>query len=338
MAAEFSLEAKLALLTDPANFPDQPARVEVIETHMAWVFLTEKYAYKLKKPVACSYLDFSTVTSRKFFCQEEVRLNRRLAPDVYLKVITLNQDHGRLRLDGEGEVVDWLVLMRRLPRLRMLDSLLRRRNLERRHLYRLAEVIAAFHRNCQSQPVSGETYRSHYRHAVLLNGQWLQRLRWLCQGIEAQFLIERQLNFIERRSHWFDSRAGEGLLVEGHGDLRPGHVCFESETPVVIDCLEFNRNLRILDQGDETAYLAMECAWLGYEEAGLTFLRHYQGLLGDELPPPLRAFYMAYRATLRGRLLLARVLETAPQKRFLWQRRGRRYLRLAAGYCGQLGV
>ncbi len=338
MAIDVPLAAKLAFLRDPSSYPDQPARVEAIETHMAWVFLTDRFAYKLKKPVRYPYLDFSTLAAREFYCHEEVRLNQRLAPGVYLGVAALNLSNGRLVLNGEGEAVDWLVFMRRLPRARMLDRLLRQQTLEVRQLEHLAQRLADFYRNCVPERLSGETYRQRYRQAVLVNLRELERLRPFCRSYDVCRLGQLQLHFLERRAHWFDARAGEGRVVEGHGDLRPGHVCFEQSWPLIIDCLEFNRAFRVLDSADETAYLAMECAWLGYPEAGGRFLQFYDRYSGDELPPPLRYFYMVYRATLRGRLALARLREL-PQDLWLpWCQRGWRYLRLASHYCRHLGV
>ena len=338
MGSEVPLAAKVAFLRDPSHYPDRPARVEAIETHMAWVFLTERFAYKLKKPVRYPYLDFGTLAAREFYCREEVRLNQRLAPGVYLGVAALNRHDGRLVLNGDGEVVDWLVSMRRLPRARMVDRMIRHRALEGRQLASLAQRLVEFYRNCVPEPLSGEAYRRRCREAVLVNLQELQRLRAFCRDLDVQRLAELQLTFLERRACWFDARAGEARIVEGHGDLRPDHICFERPWPFIIDCLEFNRAFRVLDSADETAYLAMECAFLGYPEVGGEFLSLYDRYSGDELPPPLRWFYMTYRATLRGRLALARLRELPPDRMFHWYQRGRRYLTLAAGYARRLGV
>src|SRR4030066_84923 len=125
------LEAKVAFLRHPQTYPEKPSRIETIETHMSWVFLTPQHAFKLKKPVRYDYLDFSTVAARKKNCEEERRLNQRPAPGVYLNVIplTLGSD-GAMRLGEPGEILDWLVMMRRLPALQMLDRLIRQQALE----------------------------------------------------------------------------------------------------------------------------------------------------------------------------------------------------------------
>ncbi|WP_286292582.1 hypothetical protein [Methylomarinovum tepidoasis] len=332
-AVEPALAAKLALLRDPAAYPDRPARVEVVETHMAWVFLTDRHAYKLKKPLRRPYLDFSTVAARGYYCREEVRLNRPLAPGVYLGVLPLTASGARLALDGDGEIVDWLVWMRRLPGPLMLDRLLQENRLEAWMLPALAAKVAAFHRQCAPVLADGEACRVHYRCWLDANARALQRLRNLWGGWDCRRLLERQRAFLENHRSLFDQRARSGCVIEGHGDLRPEHVCFETRGPQVFDRLEFNRDFRLLDRADEVAYLALECAWLGHAQAGLTFLAHYRRYSGDDWPPALLAFYLAYRATLRGRLLLTRVREEGQGR---WLPRAWRYLALAAYYSRRL--
>ena len=332
---EPSLAARLTVLRDPATYPDRPVRVRVVETHLAWVFLSGRYAYKLKKPLRRPYLDFSTVAARAHYCREEVRLNRPLAPGVYLGVVPLTAAGGRLTLDGDGEAVDWLVWMRRLPRPLMLDRLLRESRLATWMLPALAAKMAAFHRACPPVLDDGEGCLRHYRDWLDENERGLMALRDLWGGWDCRRLLARQRAFLERYRDLLDQRARAGCIVEGHGDLRPEHVCFETRMPLIFDRLEFNRGFRILDRGDEAAYLALECAWLGCAEAGEIFLEHYRRHSGDDWPPPLLAFYAAYRATLRGRLLLTRVREEGEGgRRWLW--RAWRYLALAARYSREL--
>ncbi|WP_022947747.1 phosphotransferase [Methylohalobius crimeensis] len=328
-----ALKVKLAFLSRPESYPDHPGRVEVIQTHMAWVFLTDRYVYKLKKPVRYPYLDFSTLEAREFYCRQELHLNRRLAPDVYLDILPLTKGvNGRPILGGHGEILDFLVWMRRLPRERMLDTLLKNGCLERRHLQALAECLTDFYRVRPAQ-LDGEAYRRRYCEAILLNCRELETLRHALPGMNENAMCEAQLVFLERWANWFDDRVAGGRIVEGHGDLKPAHVCFESAWPKIIDCLEFSRELRLLDCADETAYLAMECDYMGYGQVGDWFLEDFGRYCKDDVPPAVRGFYMAYRATLRARLLLARTREAPPSKWSRWQRRAGRYLQLAAGYC-----
>ncbi len=331
---DVALEAKLAFLLRADGYPDRPSQVQAIETHLAWVFLTDRFAYKLKKPARYPYLDFSALASREFYCREEVRLNRRLAKDVYLGVVPLTrQANGSLALNGRGEIIDWLVWMRRLPQEWMLDRLLKDRKVETSHLKKLALRLTDFYRNCSPQEMSGREYHRRYLESVQLNLREFLSLRFALPEVDVQALCAAQLEFLERRADWFESRSAEGRIAEGHGDLRPQHICFEAPWPKIIDCLEFSRDLRLLDSADEAAYLALECQYLGHAEAGRQFLRIFTCLTKDTLPPGLKAFYLAYRATLRGRLLLARVRESPSCLRPHFIRRATRYLKLAAFYA-----
>ncbi len=332
------LQAKLHFLQQPQAYPDRPRRVEIIETRMSWVFLTEQYAYKLKKPVRYDYLDFSTAELRKFYCNEELRLNRRLAPMIYLAVLPLTHTNGMLQLGGSGEPIDWLVKMRRLPRTKMLDVLIKDGAATKNHWRALATVLSRFYRACEPIDMSGEEYRHRYCESILLNLESLQshysRLP-VEPGIQA---CKAQLAVLEDHPEWFDERVNQGKIVEGHGDLRPCHVCFESPVPVIIDCLEFNRDFRILDSVDDIAFLIMECDYLGATEFAHDFLKSFQNSTCDYPPAPLLNFYLAYRATLRARLALSRFQEVEQKQWKQWQVCARRYMALAANYSHRLKV
>jgi uncharacterized protein len=162
-----TLEAKLAFLRRPESYPERPRRVEAIETHMSWVFLTEERAYKLKKPVRHQRLDFSTLPLRRHHCEAEMRLNPRLAPQVYLGLVALTMDaDGTLHLDGPGRTIDWLVAMRRLPRDRMLDRALAGRTASRMDIERVATVLAEFYRDALPTEITADDYRRHLAEEV----------------------------------------------------------------------------------------------------------------------------------------------------------------------------
>ena len=145
-----SIAEKVAFLRGPQAYPARPRRVDVVETHMSWVFLAGEFVYKLRKPVRHAFLDFSTLAARRLDCRREVRLNRRLAPDVYRSIIPLVQRRdGCLGLDQSGRVVDWLVEMRHLPADRMLDALIRTGSLTRADVESLARILTTFYRRAQ---------------------------------------------------------------------------------------------------------------------------------------------------------------------------------------------
>ena len=328
-------ETKVALLRQPQTYPEKPARVDVVETHMSWVFLTPQHAFKLKKPVRYDYLDFSTLAARKKSCEEEMRLNQRLAPDVYRGVVALTMNaRGEMQIEGQGEVVDWLVKMRRLPAERMLDYRIRHNLLESAELHGLAEWLAYFYRECIPLKMSGEEYHRQYEDNIRINHEALADPAYGLSAALIESVHEAQKSFLQRAPELFSRRVAEGRIVEGHGDLRPEHVCLESPL-VIFDRLEFNRAFRTIDAADELAFLAMECERLGAPQVERELFQAYHRVTGDHPPPPLVHFYKAHRACLRARLAIwhLRDLEKSVWPR--WRAAAEEYLRLAESYSGK---
>lgn len=328
-------EARIAFLRQPQAWPEKPARIETIETHMSWVFLTSRHAFKLKKPVRYDYLDFSTVAARKMNCEEELRLNQRLAPDIYLDVVPLVLDgDGKMRLGGEGEIIDWLVMMRRLPAERMLDYLIRKRALEPMDTHAVAEVLARFYRESTPIGIGGSEYLRQYEHKVRMNHDALADPAYGLPAALVEAVYQAQRQFLTRTPELLEQRATNGRIIEGHGDLRPEHVCVES-LPVIFDRLEFNRAFRIIDPADELAFLAMECERLGALQVEPELLGAYRRFTGDYPPPHLVWFYKAHRACLRARLAIWHVHDLAPDAWPRWRAVAEEYLHLAESYSGK---
>lgn len=329
------IDAKVALLREPATYAGA-REVETVETHMSWVFLTERDAYKLKKPVRYDFLDFTTTAARERNAREEVRLNRRLSDGVYLGVRRLTRSaDGRLAIEGRGETVDWLVHMRRLPRDRMLDALIRGGRLVPGDVRPVADKLAAFYAQAPTVDTDPETYRArlraslHGHRAALLDPAW-----GLEPGLVRAGLDEAE-RLLDREPALFGGRAGR--IVEGHGDLRPEHVCLESP-PIVFDCLEFNREFRLVDPADELAALGMECERLGAAFVGDELLFAYQQRTGDGPPPELIDFYRTGRAGLRAKLAIWHLREVEKSAWGHWQALARSYLRLASRYGTRLAA
>lgn len=301
-ASEPTLAEKVAFLSSADAYPSHPAAVEVRETHMSYVFLAGQQAWKLKKPVRYNYLDFSTTQARLRNCENEVTLNRRLAPGVYLSVTPLTADEaGRLRLGGSGAVTDWLVSMKRLPAERMLDAALREGRASRTDVRRFALRMCAFYLRALRVPLSPSAYR------LRLEAETEECVRELkhpaydlpLRAIEA--MRARQIGLLHAEPGLFRDRAAGRHIVDAHGDLRPEHVCLLPE-PVVIDCLEFNDSFRILDPVSELSFLALECERLGAAWAGELALHTYFEETGDRPPDSLLAFYKVHHALVRAKI------------------------------------
>lgn len=325
---EASLDSKVACLRQPRSYPEPTYRVEAIESHMSWVFLTDEFAYKLKKPVRYDFLDFSTPAARRHYCEEEVRLNRRLSPTVYLGIVALGIDaYGHLQLDGEA-AIDWLVKMRRLPTQNMLDYAIRNGKVGPKEMQAIAKRLTLFYRSCAPIAIDATAYRSRFTHAIENNLQELSLPKFQLPTEIIRHVCMAQRDFLSNRSSLFDERIQAGRIVEGHGDLRPEHICLQPEL-AIIDCLEFSRDLRTIDTVDELGFLAMECERLGAPVPGSILLREYSEDSGDFPNASLIHFYQSYRAALRAKIAIRHLNEEKFRYSAEWRRRAMEYLKLA---------
>ncbi len=328
-ADSLGLAAKVAFLRRPESYPEPTTAVRVIETHMSWVFVTDERVYKMKKPVRLPFLDFSTLARRGYFCRESVRLNRRLAAPVYLGVVALRQhEDRRLEIGDTGRVVEWLERMRRLPEQRMLDVAISRGTVTVEDLRRCGRVLARFYCALEPAPLTAAELRQRLLDAVDVSERalddralGLDRMRLTCAATA-------QRRFLCRETALLVARVRAGRIVEGHGDLRPEHVCLLDQ-PVFIDCLEFDRNLRIADVADELSYLAMECDLDGASFVGPALFSTWQEESGDRIPPRLIAFYKSFRALVRARLAVGHLPDYPPETRDDWLRQAAAYLEAA---------
>lgn len=334
---EPTLEDKVRFLSRADSYPDAPDSVTAVETHMSWVFLTDRYVYKLKRPVRHSYLDFSTLADRRRNCELEVRLNRRLAADVYLGIVPVTRDpDGLLHLAGAGAVVEWLVKMRRLPGERMLDEVIRTGAVDDADLCKVADVLADFYRRAPRARMGGDEFRSRLAQSAVSSRDELCNPVYGLPRADVEGVVNAQLELLDRRPELFRQRIREGRVVEGHGDLRPQHVCLTGR-PVIIDCLEFNRDFRLLDSVDELAYLAVECERLGAPDVGQRIMTRCSEATGDAPPEMLVRFYKSLRACLRARLAVLHTRDDAVRDHPEWLARAGIYLRLARGHITDAG-
>jgi aminoglycoside phosphotransferase family enzyme/predicted kinase len=305
-------------LSRPEAYPHPAGVVEVRQTHISVVFLAGDFVYKLKKPVAPGFLDFTTLDKRLHFCREEVRLNRRLAPDVYLGVVPVVRAADGLRFDGEGEPVEWAVKMRRLPDGATLLDRVRRDEASPELVAALARRVAAFHRAADANARTAACGRFE---VVAKNVADVLARAAACVGpvvSEAVFDRTREL-FEARLAHLrplIDSRAARGVPVDGHGDLHLDHVyCFPDRPPpddlCVIDCIEFNEQFRFLDPVADAAFAVMDLAFHGRRDLGRHFAAAYFNATGDAEGRELLPLYTAYRAAVRG--MVDGLLTTEPE-------------------------
>jgi uncharacterized protein len=332
-AADRDLGEKVEFLKQPAHYPHKPSEVVTRETHTSWVFLAGEYVFKLKKPVRNRLIDFSTLDTRELNCREEVRLNRRLSPKVYLGVVPLTRlANSELSFSEKGLVIDWLVKMRRLPAERMLDVLLMRHMARLHHVDQLAPTLASFYRLAERPTLSPEAYIGQILREQALNREIILRQGFRIDITRAKFVLGELDCALSKGRDLLVGRVRSGFIVEGHGDLKPEHVCFTN--PIAIfDCLEFSRALRLVDIFDELAFFEVECALLDADWFGATIMDRIDALLGNRPAEALLRIYKIFRATLRARLCVAHLLDPTPREPGKWEPVADRYLTLAERYC-----
>ncbi len=230
---------------------------------MSWVFLTDCFVYKLKKPVTTPHVDLASPAQRRCNCEIEVRLNARLAPGIYLGIVPLLLDlGGRLRLGGNGEPIDWLVCMRRLPERDMLDTKIRSGTLQSAEITAVADQLCAFYAAAEPVSLAQADYLGRFGEEQAATRQVLHDPRLALPARMVEAVLAPVDTMLRQEPGLLGARLAAGRIVEGHGDLRPEHI-YLGQPPAAIDCLEFSRRLRLLDPFEEFAFLGMECAVLG---------------------------------------------------------------------------
>ncbi len=324
-----SLDAKVAFLSSADAYPYPVRAVARRETNMSWVFLAGDKVFKLKKPVWFPYLDFSTLARREAACRAELTLNRRLAQDVYQDVVALVWTAQGLSIGGPGEVVDWLIVMRRLDENETLEHALATHQLSTSKIDRLVERLVAFYRRASPVFVSWECHLAGWHRSLNYNKRVLLEPRLGLPAGRVRRVDQAQHRFLAEKSELIADRLRDRHIVDGHGDLRPEHIWLTD--PVrIIDCLEFNPGLRAVDPFDEIAFLCVECELLGDAGVGDYIKHRIIHALRDGLSEDLFCFYRCHRATLRARLAIAHLLEPKPRTPEKWPRLARIYLGLAA--------
>ena len=302
------LPSVVKALLDPVAYPHKPQKIELVQTQMSFIFLTGEYVYKIKKPVNLGYLDYTTLERRRFFCQQELELNRRLCPDVYLAVVPIVKEKGGFHIEGQGEAIEYAVKMKQLPHDRMMDVLLPRGQVTPEMVARVAKRLVDFHLKAETNPKIAAFGR-------------LDVIRQNCDENFAQtdkyvgLTIFRPKyerikgytdDFIKSNASLFEKRVTKNRIRDCHGDLHAAHICFTAPDLIggvcIYDCIEFNERFRYCDVASEIAFLAMDMDW--YQQAGLSrhLVNTYVELSHDQELQKLLDFYKCYRAYVRGKV------------------------------------
>lgn len=330
---DIDIDAKVAFLRRPESYRERTRAVEVLETHMSWVFLTDAHAYKLKKPVSYGFLNYISIEARRRNCKQEVALNRPLAPGVYLGTVPLTTDkRGRLRIGGSGPAVDWLVKMRRLRAEDTLQYAIETKTVRKKDLVRIARRMTGFYRARPAEAVDPDAYCASFRAQIATDRDSLLNRQYGLDRNRIESIATAQRRFLDREGELLADRARGGRIVEGHGDLRPEHI-YLNDPPLIVDRLEFYRGFRIVDPAGEFAFLAMECDRLGARAIDGWLYDVYRAEMEDDPPRRLIDFYKGRHAATRAVIAIRHLDDSTvadPQK---WRNRTAHYLALAEAYA-----
>jgi aminoglycoside phosphotransferase family enzyme len=332
--------AELPLLIDamlePAFYPHQPKKVELIQTHISYIFLTGELVYKVKKPVDFGFLDFTTLEKRRHFCQEEIRLNKRFSPDVYLEAVPISRNGDAFRLGDDTEVVEYAVKMRRINEDHMLYRLLEAGKVKSEDMLHIGRHLAKAYAAIPSDK-KARAFGSLDVISINIVENFEQTRRYISGPLseEAFETIESWgLAFMKENTALFEQRVAQGYIKECHGDLHLQHICVEGEHIYIFDCIEFNERFRFGDVASDVAFLAMDLDFNGYPDLARTFVDAYTEASGDATLAQVLVFYKVYRAYVRAKVTSfmlddAGLDEKAKEEVF---RRAKEYYDLALAY------
>ncbi|MGD9321465.1 MAG: hypothetical protein PVH99_15945 [Desulfobacteraceae bacterium] len=291
-------------LLDPRSLPDKTGSVSLIQTHISMVFVGDEFVYKVKKPVDFGFLDFTTLEKRKHYCEQEVRLNQRLAQDTYMGVLPITYDGKSFRMGQEGgEIVEYAVKMKKIPEDLLMKSLFSRGELGEGHLRQIARVLAKFHLNAERSPEidkfgKPEVFR------INTDENFEQTQKYVDTTIASedfQTLRNWTDDFYGQQGDLFQERITSEKIRDGHGDLHMEHVCL-TEKLAIIDCIEFNDRFRYGDTLVDIAFLLMDLEYHGGKDFAHQLWGFYGQETGDTGMDTLLSFYKVYRAYVRGKV------------------------------------
>lgn len=290
-------------LLKPEAYPHNPQRIELVQTQMSFVFLTGDYVYKVKKPVDLGFLDYTTLEKRRFFCHQEIELNRRLSPDTYLEVASIVRREGQIHIGGKGETIEYAVKMKQLPREQMMDSLLPLNRVTEDMVVNVAEKLAAFHDKAVTSP---EISAYGKLETIMTNTEenFTQTKKYIDISIPSsryQHIKAYTDKFIKSNKSLFDRRVKSDRIRDCHGDLHAAHICFSNGIHIY-DCIEFNDRFRYGDVASEVAFLAMDIDRYQRADLSRAFVEAYVRLSQDKELLRLLNFYKCYRAYVRGKV------------------------------------
>ncbi len=324
-------------LRKPEAYDEEPGQIEMKQTHISFIFLTRNFVYKVKKAVDFGFLDFSTLEKRRFFCEKELSLNRRLCGDMYLEVVPINQSDS-IKIKGEGVAIEYAVKMKRIPEDRIMTKLLEEDKVDRKLIDRMAKIIAEFHSKAKTNKRIGE-----FGSLPTIETNWKENFEQTREFIgetvspESYRLIRDGIDgFMRRNASLFAKRVIDNRVRDCHGDIHSGNI-FVADRIYIFDAIEFNERFRYSDVASDIAFLAMDLDFKGRSDLSGFFVERYVQYSGDQELRKLLHFYKCYRAYVRGKVISFKLNDPSvdSEEKSTAKKEAKAYFELAADYARQ---
>jgi aminoglycoside phosphotransferase family enzyme len=322
----------------PEAYDEDPGSIEQVQTHISVVFLTQNFVYKVKKAVNFGFLDFTTLEKRRFFCEKELKLNRRLCGDMYLEVVPINKADA-VKIKGEGETVEYAVKMKRMPQESIMSKLLEENKVDAELVDRIAKIIAEFHSKAETS-----SRISEFGSLAAIETNWKENFEQTEEFIgktisteDFKLIREKAEDFMKKNAPLFKKRKVENRVRDCHGDIHSGNI-FVTDKIYIFDAIEFNERFRYSDVAADVAFLAMDLDFKELTKLSNFFVEKYVEYSGDQELTKLLPFYKCYRACVRGKVTSFKLNDpniNANDKNVATHE-ANAYFKLASAYAGSL--
>jgi len=319
----------------PEAYDEDPGKIELTQTHISFVFLTRNFVYKVKKAVDLGFLDFTTLEKRRFFCEKELELNRRLCEEMYLEVVPINRSN-IIKIKGEGKPIEYAVKMKRMPQERMMNKLLEENKVDSKLIDGIAKIIAEFHSKAETNKRISE-----FGSLLIIETNWKENFDQTREFVgktisteDFKLISDRIDDFTKRNVSFFEKRITEGRVRDCHGDIHSGNI-FITDRIYIFDAIEFNERFRYSDVASDVAFLAMDLEFKGRTDLSNFFVDRYVKYSGDEELMRLLPFYKCYRAYVRGKVTSFKLEDpnVGSEEKRTAMKEAKAYFKLASTYA-----
>lgn len=331
----------IKFLSSPKSYSSSVKKVKHIDTrYLSDVFLTGKFAYKIKKPVNYGYLDFTSLAKRKYYCYQELKLNRRFSPEMYLDVLPLTEKNGQLKLGGNGQAVEYVLKMKEIPQQYLMNLLLAKNKINKKILVKLAQIIAKFHAQAKSSKKI-----SQFGSLQTIKQNWQENFNqakpFISRAISSRdfFFLKNSIeSFIKNNQQVFQQRIKDKKIKDCHGDLHKGNIFVTPQKIYIFDCIDFNERFRYQDVLNEIAFFAMEMDFVGRQDLSDFFVDHYFKFSKDQASKRLFLFYKCYRAYIRAKVWCFSLdrKDLSTKQKEINRRKAQKYFKLAKKYVEEM--